>query len=195
MKKETITCLNCGAEHTYMRTRKHKKHCSNKCAGDYRDRQPKTKAARISRNKAYYKKYPEKRIYVAIKASAKKRGLDFNVTEAWIKQRLQNAVCEVTGLPIRSNAGSVSGRRDYYSPSVDRIDNAIGYVQSNLRMVAWGVNLAKNKFSDRDLSAMSLSVVLSHLPKASQQNIVDLLPPQLLGCMPAGHGFSHLTGV
>ena len=194
-KIETITCKNCGTSHTYERKRKHRIHCSHACASEYRDKQPKTKAARNTRQRKYYKAHPGKKCLAATKTSAKKRGLDFNLDEQWFNTRLKRGICELTGLPIRTNAGSSTGGRDFYSPSIDRIDNSIGYVPSNVRMVAWGVNLSKNKYSDRDLSALSLSIVLSHLPKASQQDLVDILPPQLTASLPSGHAFDHLQGV
>jgi len=193
--RDTIICKNCDQTHTYERTRKRKKHCSPKCAADYRDRQPKTKAARSQRIRKYYKKHPEKRVTVAIKAAAKDKGLDFNVSDAWVKKRLNRGICEATGLPIRTKAGSTKGVRDFYSPSVDRIDNNIGYIESNIRMVAWGHNLSKNKFSEREVNALALSVVLSNIPTPMQQQVVDLMPASLRASLPVGHVFSNLKGV
>lgn len=194
---KTIQCKNCGNVHTYVKKRKgrDKLHCSAKCAADYRDKQPSTKAARAARVKGYYKKYPEKRIIVAIKASAKSKGLDFSVSDHWVRTRLNRGICEATGLPIRTKAGSKSGVRDFYSPSIDRIDNNLGYIESNLRMVCWGLNLSKNKYADRDVNALALTVVLSSIPNAMQQQVADLMPSTLKASLPAGHAFTHLTGL
>lgn len=193
----TIQCKNCGNVHAYTKKGRgrSKVHCSDKCAADYRDKQPSTKAARLARIKAYYKKHPEKRIIVAIKASAKSKGLDFNVSDLWVRARLNRGICEVSGLPIRSKAGSKSGARDFYSPSVDRIDNNLGYEESNLRMVCWGLNLSKNKYADRDVNALALTMILSSIPAAMQQQVLDLMPATLKASLPVGHAFSHLKGL
>lgn len=192
---DTIICKNCNETHTYERTRKRKKHCSPKCAADYRDKQPKTKASRLERVRKYYGKYPEKRIIVAIKASAKEKGVDFSVSDKWVKLRLQRGICEATGLPIRSKAGSKSGVRDFFSPSIDRIDNSQGYVESNIRMVSWGHNLSKNKYSEREVNALALSVILSNVPKQMQQQVADLMPAALKAALPVGHAYSYLKGL
>jgi len=185
----TITCKNCGIEHSYTKAGKGRKklHCSKGCAAEYRDKQPSTKAARNKRLKAYNAKFPERQWQSATKSSAKKRGLDFHLSVPWFKQRLQKGLCELTGLPFKSNAGSLTGRRNFYSPSIDRIDNSIGYLPSNTRMVIWGVNLSKNKFSDKDVEALALSLVLAHTSKACHADLLSLLPTSLIATLPSGH--------
>lgn len=185
----TITCKNCGNKHSYTKKGKGRKrvHCSEACSAQYRDKQPSTKAARNSRLKEYNAKYPERQWQSATKHSAKKRGLDFNLDVDWFKERLSNASCELTGLPFHSSAGSLNGRRNFYSPSVDRIDNSLGYIASNVRMVIWGVNLSKNKFADKDLQALSLAMVLAHIPKACHEELLELLPTSLIASLPPGH--------
>lgn len=194
---KTIKCKNCGHIHTFIKKSRgrDKVHCSAKCAADFRDKQPKTKAARLANNKKYYTKYPERKVIVAIKASAKNKGIDFDVSEEWVKSRLQRGICEVTGLPIRTKAGSKSGVRDFYSPSVDRIDNNLGYIESNIRLVAWGLNLSKNKYSDREVNALALTIILSSIPTPLQQQVVDLMPATIKASLPVGHAFSHLGGM
>lgn len=192
MNNLTITCKNCGQTHTYTKNGKGRKrmHCSAQCAADYRDKQPSTKAARLRRLKAYNKLYPERQWMAATKSSAKKRGVDFTLNEEWFSSRLNKGVCELTGLPIKSNAGSFTKARNFYSPSIDRVDNSVGYIPSNVRMVAWGVNLGKNKFADKDLEAMSLALVLAHVPKACHAEILDLLPTSLVASLPTGHPYA-----
>jgi len=184
----TISCMNCGSSHTYIKKKGRKRvHCSYQCAADYRDKQPSTKAARLKRLQEYNKKFPERQWMAAVKFSAKKRKLDFTLDEEWFKSRLKRGVCELTGMPIKSNAGSSTKARNFYSPSVDRIDNSAGYISSNVRMVAWGVNLSKNKFADKDLEALSLALVLAHVPKACHVDILELLPRSLIASLPTGH--------
>ena len=188
-KTITIKCKNCEANHTYTKKNKGRKrqHCSSACAAEYRDKQPKTKAARRNRLREYNLKHPERQWHSATKSSAKKRGIDFSIDVEWFKSRLQKGVCELTGLPFHSSTGSLTKGRSFYSPSVDRIDNAVGYISSNVRMVIWGVNLSKNKFADKDLQAMSLAMVLAHIPKSCHDDLLELLPTSLIASLPAGH--------
>ena len=45
------------------------------------------------------------------------------------------------------------GRRDN-SPSLDRIDNTIGYVKGNVRIISWRANQAKSDLTDQELIAL-----------------------------------------
>ncbi|AFT66903.1 hypothetical protein [Cycloclasticus sp. P1] len=185
----TIKCKNCGATHTYNKKGKgrRRQHCSASCAAEYRDKQPKTKAARRNRLRKYNAKYPERQWHSATKSSAKKREIDFCLDVNLFKSRIQKGVCELTGLPFHSSAGSLTKGRGFYSPSIDRVDNAVGYIPSNVRMVIWGVNLSKNKFADKDLQALSLAMVLAHIPKSGHDSLLELLPTSLIASLPIGH--------
>lgn len=185
----TITCKNCNNRHTYEKKRKGRKrqHCSPLCAAEYRDKQPETKVARNNRLKKYNKLFPERQWQSATKSSAKKRGIDFNISVEWFRTRIKKGVCELTGLPLHSSAGSLTKGRNFYSPSIDRIDNSIGYIPSNVRMVIWGVNLSKNKFADKDLQALSLAMVLAHIPASCHESLLELMPTSLIASLPSGH--------
>ena len=49
--------------------------------------------------------------------------------------------CSVTGLELQ---WGTPGTKCLLSPSIDRIDNAIGYTRDNVQCVAVWVNLARN---------------------------------------------------
>ena len=78
-------------------------------------------------------------------------------------------------------------KRGAYSPSVDRIDNNVGYKDSNVRIVSWQYNLAKGKFSDRDLNSLAVAITASHLSPAARQEFKELLPANLIAGLPAGY--------
>ena len=139
----------------------------------------------------YYQENPAKRFLAATKSSAKKRNLVFDLDENWFETRLNYGKCEVTGLAIKSKLyqKNAQGKRGFYSPSIDRIDNNIGYIPSNCRIVCWGLNLVKSTFTDRDLNALSLSIILSNLPKSCQPELMNLLPPTVIASLPSGHPF------
>jgi len=165
-------------------------YCSKECSTKYHNKNSKRTAAE-NRDKIakYFQDKPEKRFLASTKSSAKKRNLVFDLTETWFKERIEKGVCEVTGLPIRPKPyqkGSV-GDRGFYSPSIDRIDNNIGYIESNCRLVCWGYNLAKNKFTDRDLNALSLSILLRYTPKGSKSALLEFVSDNILSSLPSGH--------
>lgn len=77
----------------------------------------------------------------------KKRGyaLDIDVDFLFDLYENQNGVCPLTGIKMTY----VSGKgRTYSNISIDRIDNSIGYVKGNVRLVCLWANTAKNDLSN-----------------------------------------------
>ncbi len=186
MTTETIICINCGEPHTYDRKRKQKKYCSTKCAASFYGQNMRDKSSQAARVKEHYIHHPEKRFLASTKRSAKLKDIAFNLTEGLLAKLLGPKVCSVTGLPIHSNSGSGS-TRGAYSPSIDRLDNAVGYIPSNVRIVSWGYNVAKNKFTDRDLDNLAIALLASHLSANDRKTFRSLLPQNLLAGLPAGY--------
>jgi len=188
---ETIICAFCESEYTYERIKKPRKYCSYKCAHAYHHKFVRDAEAVKANIAKYYEKNPAKRFMASTRSSAKKRGLIFELTEEWFDSRLKKGKCEATGLPMKTKTyqRGARGVRSFYSPSVDRIVNSVGYVPSNCRLVCWGVNLAKSTFTDRDLNALSLSILLRNLPKSCQPELLALLPANIISSLPSGHPF------
>lgn len=88
------------------------------------------KDAICARQAKHYSNYPEKRFLASTKKAAKDKNLAFALTEVWIKDKLDRGICEVTGLPIRIKAYKKGSRGEsgFNSPSIDRIDNTVGYI-------------------------------------------------------------------
>lgn len=82
---------------------------------------------------------------------AKKRGLDFNITQEDIPIPL---FCPLLGIPI---IVSIANNRQF-SPSVDRIDNSKGYVKGNVWVVSYKANSIK-----RDASYEELRLIADNL--------------------------------
>lgn len=74
---------------------------------------------------------------------AKAKGRPFDLTlEYLIKLFERNSGrCALTGMPFRLEHYEKS-RRNPYAPSIDRIDNGLGYTEGNVRLVLTFVNLA-----------------------------------------------------
>lgn len=182
----TITCAMCGEQHTYVQKRKPKKFCSNKCGVRYHGKYVRDKVKQAKRLTTYYTANYAKRLIVTSKQSAKNNGLQHRLTESHLNRQLASGKCQVTGLPVLSNIGT-GHTRGAYSPSLDRIDNNVGYTDSNVRIVSWQYNLAKGKFSDRDINNLAVAITASHLSPAARKEFKALLPPNLIASLPSGY--------
>lgn len=85
-----------------------------------------------------------------IKAGAKARGIEFNITQEILNDlyQRQNGLCTLTGLPIfikLSKNDELIG-----TASVDRIDSSIGYIPSNIQFVHKIINIMKQALPQED---------------------------------------------
>jgi hypothetical protein len=190
----TKNCENCGKPFTVSakkRPGRVQKYCCHRCGTLFHCRYVRNKETHKTRIAKYFADNPERRFLASTKISAKKRGLAFDLSIEWFKERLDRGVCEVTGLPIKIKQYKEgdTGQRGFYSPSIDRIDNNVGYVASNCRMVCWGYNLGKHQFTDRDLNALAISLLIQSLSPSMKNDFLKLMPPVLLASLPSGHQF------
>jgi predicted Fe-S protein YdhL (DUF1289 family) len=106
-----------------------------------------------ARNRASYQKFKEKRRLSRQAAYAKNLptnmlcrsrnraveiGVPFDLTRADI---VIPETCPVLGIPISTTA---RGRQNDNSPSIDRIDNSLGYTRENIKVVSWRANRLKS---------------------------------------------------
>lgn len=86
-------------------------------------------------------RYVAIRLLVGARKRAEQRGLGFDASREFredVVSRVLRGRCELTDLPFSKREG---GRHQCaYSPSLDRIDPAKGYVPGNVRVVLWAVN-------------------------------------------------------
>ena len=106
------------------------------------------------------------RIVTQVHTRARRRGLPYGLSVEWVKSRLADGFCEVTGLKFETGAGL----NDPMCPTVDRIVPALGYVDSNCRMVVWIFNRARGPWADADVLKMAEAVV----ERVSQQTMPQL---------------------
>jgi hypothetical protein len=186
-------CPACGTifyiDLTQKRRGRQKKFCRYRCGTDFHCRNVRTKDGERDRMKDYFRDFPEKRFLASTKSLAKERKMVFDLDEAWFKERLDRGICEVTGLPIKVKqyVQGARGDRGFFSPSIDRIDNAVGYIPSNCRIVCWCYNLCKNQFTDREVNALALGILIQSIPRALKTQFVDSLPNLLASSLPSGH--------
>ncbi len=186
------TCPSCGKTFTVSTAKKRGRkqiYCSYRCGTDFHCNHVRDKDAQSARVAKHFSDYPEKRFLASTKQLAKAKNIAFALDESWFKERLERGVCEVTGLPIRVKQYKKDdqGGRGFFSPSIDRIDNSVGYIPSNCRVVAWGYNLAKNEYTDREVNALAVAVLIQSIPRALKAQFLDSLPNILVAALPSGH--------
>lgn len=81
------------------------------------------------------------------KERAVKKGVPFSLTLTWGRETW-TGVCSLTGLSFVEKIGNGPGPR---SPSIDRIDPALGYVPSNCRFILACVNSFKHSGTEAEM--------------------------------------------
>jgi len=72
---------------------------------------------------------------------------EISIKKEDILELLSFGVCQKTGIKL-----IIDGTKNNpYSPSVDRIDNSVGYTKENIQIVCAIYNFCKNQFSDDDV--------------------------------------------
>ncbi len=89
---------------------------------------------------------------------AKRKGLSFNLTKAWLEEQLVDGRCQVTGIKFETlkRKGHFS---NVYAPSVDRINPKKGYIKSNCQVILWGVNAAKREMSMKEFKSFLIEIM------------------------------------
>lgn len=99
-----------------------------------------------------------KKLFNAARSRAKMYNLPFDLTLEWVAARLERGTCEKTGLTFSLIQGRGQGSQDLYTASIDRITPALGYVQTNCRLIVWGYNCLKGNKADAEVDAFIRSV-------------------------------------
>jgi hypothetical protein len=104
--------------------------------------------------KAAVERYKSKRragyLLSCARTRAKQRGMEFNLTEKWIEERLSQG-CELSGLSFDlGDRVTLEGRaralKKLRGPSIDRRDSSKGYTQDNCRLICVALNIGLQDF-------------------------------------------------
>lgn len=125
----------------YQKENREQKNRNNK---RWREENPATQREAV---KDWRARNPEATMIFAARERAKKLGLSIDITasDITIPDR-----CPVFGFPLERG----SGRKQDNSPSLDRIDNTLGYVKGNVVVVSWLANRLKSNASLDQLKAI-----------------------------------------
>lgn len=77
-------------------------------------------------------------LLISCKRRAKLKGILFNLIVDDLPNIPEN--CPVLGIPIKQNLN----KRTDHSPSIDRINNSLGYVKGNVRIISYRANRFKS---------------------------------------------------
>lgn len=84
-------------------------------------------------------------LVAAARSRARRRGFEFDIDADFIEQKILLGKCEATGIDFVIEANHPR------TPSIDRIDSAIGYSKDNVRVTCFMYNQAKRDWTHEDL--------------------------------------------
>lgn len=126
----------------------------------HRERNAKWQAKNKDKHEAYYRnwehKYPVRYMLTHARYRAKKKGMPFSITE---KDVIIPETCPYTGAKlVLTRDGTYSNR-----PSLDRIDNDLGYVPGNVQVISQKANVTKSNLSVQELINFAKHILKLHL--------------------------------
>lgn len=94
------------------------------------------------------------RAYILIRWARERaieKGMEFDLDKhrAELQERMDLGVCELTGIPL-----TLTGKRSFNSPSLDRIDASRGYTYDNVRIICFAMNAALGNWGEETLHAV-----------------------------------------
>ena len=144
METETRRCCRCKAikaisEFHIDRSKRYgRRHHCRVCQNEYQSSYGLRHQSKIADwNRAGYKRNRLRRLFYAARARAKINGLEFSIAQSDIAIP---KFCPVLNTPIDLETIGQTPN----SPSVDRIDNAKGYIPGNVVVISWRANRLKS---------------------------------------------------
>lgn len=90
---------------------------------------------------------PEMYILNGTRSRAKERGIDFNLD---LKDIVIPETCPICQIPLK-----YSSKRTNNTPSIDRINNSLGYTKGNVRVISWRANRLKSNITKEEVSRLN----------------------------------------
>lgn len=94
--------------------------------------------------------------HARIRARRKKLLFDLDEHESSIQARIDAGFCELTGYPFDLRGG----QRQFASPSLDRINPALGYVIGNVRVICFAMNSALGNWGEAAFAEIALAWIV-----------------------------------
>ena len=147
-KKEYDKCERLGYNH----------YCTNKCVCEYKRGKPNNNKGVILTRTTELSQF---RIHLKM---IRKRNKPCNITLEYLQEiwNNQKGICPLCGVnlvnPINTTQCNQLSMTPYRA-SVDRIDSSKGYIQGNIRFVAFIANMCKDRFTDEQVVSFCKKVV------------------------------------
>lgn len=104
-----------------------------------------------------------KALLKSAKRASEKNGLDFDLTEDWIENKLVNGRCEVSGIEFdfsSLNTGKTGhGSQNPFCPSLDKTNCNLGYTKDNVKVVVWIYNVGKQNNTHDDMLKLARGLI------------------------------------
>lgn len=92
---------------------------------------------------------------ISIESSANSRGIDFNISFRKMKQLLERDTCFYTGKRFEPTGD--------FARSIDRIDNDLGYIDSNVCACTIDINRKKKDLTSQEI-VLIFKKIIKHVP-------------------------------
>jgi hypothetical protein len=170
MVKILLNCKNCEQEFSlekkeYNRqNKKGREHffCGLPCSSSFRMKNLPTETRKEWAKKAGISNlgntYGKKGDFTYYLNKSKHRNRGFDLDEEYLKS-IWSGNCALSNIPITIK--TAKSKLSLSSGSLDRIDSSKGYIKGNVQFVAYGLNLAKNNFTDDELKSF-ISLIKNH---------------------------------
>lgn len=93
-------------------------------------------------------------MFALVRSRAKAINVAFDLDRDDIIARVAAGRCEMTGIPFAVGFGSRKNK-NFYNPSIDRIDSTNGYTRDNTRLVLYGLNVMMNTWGAQKIHEVS----------------------------------------
>ena len=81
----------------------------------------------------------------------KAKGIELNITQAWVEKHLIRGTCEITGFHFCFEPRDQNTTRRWDAPSLDRINKDLPYTEDNTRVILWAVNCALAEYGTKTM--------------------------------------------
>jgi len=138
-----------------------------KCKTCERDTERARKRANPTKCRTDYKMWREKRRGYALvnvaKNRARKKGIPFDLDRDDIQERIDNGLCELTGIPF-----DLETPRAWNAPSLDQIEPSAGYTNENTRVVLYAVNVMANTWGAQKIVEIGRQITAKQIEKSNE---------------------------
>lgn len=165
VEKGQSWCPNCKKEYSKNYRKENKKHIKNLMI-DWRN----ANREHYRESKFNYYSTTKGRISHLVRSAkrrAQKSKLEFNISSEYLflLWEKQNGKCAITHLDLIIPTSKGNGKASPYSPSIDRINPKLGYVENNVRLVCYATNCCLHNYGTEIFSVIAKAFLYGEIPE------------------------------